>query len=363
MDHSYYRDKISAFFDGALEAQERELISRHLSGCEECRGLLERIIDFSRKIDEQSGLSGDEYFERLAQKIEFQIAAPVEKVVDVRKLHWKFFWWKVSAAAASILLVATFAYYQLEDDGDIRSRIIEDRSMQDRPALVNAESTLAKELLESGKVERKNEGGEKELDRNSVDGDKAAKRKEFLAIPVEVAKDDKQSVSVGESKDSFDENVPAAAAAPAPLVNAEKESGKRVAATAETKVLADELKTIRVDSAQEYSQLQMEEQNTLAKWRSQRDSIQIVLGIEKDTVQNLALNKLKSLSLPSTSGYIQTQDSLEAFQQLANSWYQIGLQTIDTTEKNRAIQFLNWYKAKFPVDSPMVNQQLEQLPR
>src|SRR5574341_1325593 len=106
MDHSYFRDKISAYFDGALEEQERELIRRHLEECSECRMLLQRLHRLSEIIQGKSSLEGDEYFERLASKIEQRISGQEEKVVDVRAFRWKSVWWKVSAAAASVLLVA-----------------------------------------------------------------------------------------------------------------------------------------------------------------------------------------------------------------------------------------------------------------
>jgi hypothetical protein len=363
MDHTYYRDKISAYFDGALEAQERELIRRHIEECADCRSLLERLNSFDRVINEKSGLSGDEYFESLAQKIESRISLPRERVVDVRSLRWRSFGWKISAAAASILLVATFAYYQLEDDGDLRLKILEEESKKKSIGSVTVDSAVSEETLESGRMERLNEGLDSVKEIGALEGDKVGKRKVATTKPLEQAKDDRQSDVAGETAGSFEENAPSASAAPGAAVESEKKSEEETSALTDGLVLAEKPATVRFDSVDEMGQQSAGTQNTLTEWRSQRDSFQVVLGFEDDTVQNMAQNKLKRFAAPSLSGLVKSNDTVRVYQQLANSWYQIGLQTTDSTEKNRAVQFLNWYKSKFPADSLLVNQQLQQLPK
>jgi hypothetical protein len=212
-------------------------------------------------------------------------------------------------------------------------------------------------------MERLNEGLDSVKEIGALEGDKVGKRKVATTKPLEQAKDDRQSDVAGETAGSFEENAPSASAAPGAAVESEKKSEEETSALTDGLVLAEKPATVRFDSVDEMGQLSAGTQNTLTEWRSQRDSFQVVLGFEDDTVQNMAQNKLKRFAAPSLSGLVKSNDTVRVYQQLANSWYQIGLQTTDSTKKNRAVQFLNWYKSKFPADSLLVNQQLQQLPK
>ncbi|MGH8015499.1 MAG: anti-sigma factor family protein, partial [Candidatus Zixiibacteriota bacterium] len=191
MDHSYYKDKISAFSDGALEAQERELIKRHLEECAECRMILEQLNNFNRTIEEKSKLAGDEYFEKLAQKIEHRIAAPKEKAVDIREVRWKSFWWKVSAAAASILLVAVVVNYQLKEDSGRPSRMLQDMDRNEAPAAVSVDSTVVSENFENGRIDQTNEVVGNEIAGQTVDTEEATKKKVSAGKPDGQEKDER----------------------------------------------------------------------------------------------------------------------------------------------------------------------------
>jgi len=365
MDHSYYRDKISAYFDGALEAQERELIRRHLEDCYECQSLLKRLTRLKEVIDEKSGLGGDEYFEKLAQKIESRIATPREKVVDVSHFRWKSFWWKVSAAAASVLLVGTIGYYQFRDDSQLPSKVLKQTPNAEMPASVNEDSAAARENFEAGSDERSDEVGQRALVVRIDDSDALAQKKESGKIEGQ-EKDTRQEVKSDELLTLKEKNAPGEGALQAGALKPAAADSKEISAVgkveAESGSIVSEEKAVFDSIKMDFADLEVQ-QNTLIQWRSQRDSIQSVLGFEKDTMQNMAKNQLSRLASPTVSGYAQKTDSAIVYQQLANSWYQIGLQTQDSTEKYRAIQFLNWYKTRFPVDSPIVNQQLQQLPK
>lgn len=365
MDHSYYRDKISAFIDGALEAQERELIRRHLESCEECRILLEQLGRLDQVIEEKSELGGDDYFEKLARKIDSRIAGSGEKVIDVKHFRWKTLWWKVSAVAASVLLVGTIGYYQFRDDSQMPSKMLEESGKITAPQTANEDSVADRENFEAARDERADDIGQRALVGRVADSDALAKKRESSKVEGQ-EKDVRQELKSDQSSTLKENNAPEEGALQAGAAKPSTTESEDLSATikqkampssivAEDKVVLDSIKPDMDDF--EFAQ------NTLVEWRSQRDSIQNVLGFEQDTVQNYAKNQLDRLAAPTVSGYAQKTDSIKIYQQLANSWYQIGLQTQDSTEKNRAVQFLNWYKGKFPVDSPMVNQQLQQLPK
>ncbi len=359
MDHSYFRDKISAYSDGALEAQERELIRRHLEECAECRHLLERLQHLSATIEEKSRLKNDEYFESLAKKIEQKIAVPDEKIVDIREYRWRSFWWKVGAAAATLVLVGTIGYYQLQDDQEMPAKILEDfRS--------NRESVTARADSVSVNEEPQSQGGRtdaREITGQVAESETGQVKKEESNVPVGREKDRLEVVDPKLPKGSV-KYAPTSTTVSKPVESKAKSEDTETAASEKADV-----GSVVTDDADDYIMLDATSdsisrlQLTLSQWRSQRDSIQNVLGLEQDTVVNSMNSQLKRLAAPSVSGLAKVDDSTIVYQVLANSWFQIALQTQDGNEKNRAVQFLNWYKNRFPSDSPAVNVQLQQVPK
>jgi len=362
MDHSYYRDKVSAYADGALESQERELIRRHLEDCAECRTLLQNLFRLSEAIEEESGLKGDEYFERLAARIENRISQPAEKVVDVRGFRWESLWWKVSAAAASVLLVGTIGYYQWKEDEKTPASYTDDLRTAQKSAAVGRDSAAVKEdfELEGGRVGQKTAG-------KAVDIESRLEKKEESNVPTGPEKDNQTGDVVKKSAAARVNEAPSISSE-APAESKTKDAENKEAASGGT-VEKPSAGYIVTDEVAQIEQLKSSlapivgQQNTLAQWRIQRDSIQDELGLEIDTLLNSDSVQNNKRAAQAAFRMDQDADSLKAFQELANSWYQIALQTPDKNEKNRAIQFLNWYKGRFPVDSPAVNQQLQQLPK
>ncbi len=357
MDHSYYRDKISAYSDGALEAQERELIRRHLEDCAECRTLLEKLFSLSEVIEAQSGLKDDEYFEGLASKIEKRISQPSEKVVDVREFRWKSLWWKVSAAAATLVLVGTIGFYQYKDDQEMPAKVLDDFRLNQVPVAEMTDTVSVNEEteLQGGRSDNKESAGK------IAEAEKGQEKKEKSDVPVREEKDEKIEV---------DEDLIAGNAdfATKPSVVSQPSEQKAKVSAEELPALeAPDVGTVVVDKADESMMFEVvsdsivEHQLTLAQWRSQRDSIQSVLGLVQDTIVKSMNYRLKELAAPSVSSIAKVDDSFRIYQDLANSWYQIALQTPDNNEKERAIQFLNWYKNRFPSDSSAVNVQLRQI--
>ena len=117
MDHSYYRDRLSAYFDGELPAGEQQEIKLHLGECRECRELLDRMARLDRLVSEHGDLPEDGYWEQSARRIEAQLDRDQdESVTDVREqTTWKSLRWKLAAAAASIAVLTFIAVHR----GDI----------------------------------------------------------------------------------------------------------------------------------------------------------------------------------------------------------------------------------------------------
>lgn len=115
MNHSYFRDRLSAYLDNELTPEEYEVLRRHVGECRECQAVIADLENLSRVIEENSGLDGDEYFEKAAQKIERALgAAKQPRVKDAQPSSWRGLGWKVAAIAAS-LAVLTFIGLHRED--------------------------------------------------------------------------------------------------------------------------------------------------------------------------------------------------------------------------------------------------------
>lgn len=113
MEHSYFRDKISAFKDSGLNTEEQYLISLHLKECAECRALLEKLEAFDSMVSEESKLSSDEYFDKLAGKIDERIAGDPAKVTDISTRNsWAGLTWKITATAASVAFLVFIGYHK-----------------------------------------------------------------------------------------------------------------------------------------------------------------------------------------------------------------------------------------------------------
>lgn len=113
MDHSYYRDKISAYVDNELSPQEREVVQQHLDECEECQNLLAELEKLDRFVKQRSQLAGEEYWEQSARKIEQRLGFTGEmKVTDITPSRWKGLVPKLAAVAASIAVLGFIALYE-----------------------------------------------------------------------------------------------------------------------------------------------------------------------------------------------------------------------------------------------------------
>lgn len=120
MEHSYFKDRISAFHDNELKNEERQLIAEHLEGCAECRQLLEDLQRFDAMVEKHSGLAGEEYWEEAAQKIEAAMGEEEKtEIVEVKRSSYWGLGWKLVGAAASVAIIAFIALYE----GDIKREV------------------------------------------------------------------------------------------------------------------------------------------------------------------------------------------------------------------------------------------------
>lgn len=124
MDHSYFKDRVSAYYDQDLPVQELELMRRHITECEECQAMLAEFERLDKLIDQKSGLSETAVFwEESARKIEARLSEKIRPaaVTDIKRSGWSSLWWKAGSVAAAVLVVGFVAIHRfeiLEDAGE-----------------------------------------------------------------------------------------------------------------------------------------------------------------------------------------------------------------------------------------------------
>ncbi len=357
MEHSYYKDKLSAYYDSALEVQEMELLRRHLEACAECRELLEKLSSLSQKIEELSGLNENEYFGSLATRIDGKIADLDNKVVNLpRKAILGFgFSWKIGAVAASFMLIATVTYYQWRD----HERILDDIIVQSAKPAQSVEVPLDSMVeLESQSEAKKAVAAEERADDKAVTAplkeiekdvpaavgeSKAMREPRMIVKPKEL----KKMTKFETSRQSIIKAVP-------DLKQEQEKENESLEDIAE-EIIADfqitNLPVTRLAS-------QTEREEVLAPsvqfWRDRRDSL---LQVEAEVYKAASGGRLKSVALSDSDkfGY-NSKDSA-----LALAWYNIGLLTSDSTEKKEAIEFLEKHSKKSRADSALIREYLEEL--
>ena len=116
MDHTFYTDRLSAYFDQELKNEEHVIVDQHVEECQECQKILANLAKFDSFIEENSDLADNDYWEKSAQKIEKAISGGTKtEVVDIKKeSSYKGLWWKLAGVAASIAVIAFISLYETD---------------------------------------------------------------------------------------------------------------------------------------------------------------------------------------------------------------------------------------------------------
>lgn len=364
MDHSYFKDKLSAYLDSALEPQEMELVKRHLDKCSECREHLEKLGRFGQKIKELSGLSGDDYFEKLASKIERSIAEPQRRVVDISRTHWQSLWWKVSATAASILLVGTVSYYQwFRVDTSPADISTESKRAQSAPAQIYKDTAppLREELFGDADAKPPPE----------VNRQAAKVRRE---APVTSANEEVLSSKVVEREDEPVGDI-AKLNAP-PVSDAQLRSQAKVKYEGKEGLSAGALDSVGRREITETGITMAEQPSVLAdgaddeiteviplleQWQARRDTLQQLQSAIGGMGEIAADNRGQKMLADRVAKEQDSQTAYQVDSNLALVWFQVGMLTSDTTERKAAIQFLTEYQNRYKTDSSIIGSYLRQL--
>jgi len=115
MEHSYFKDRISAFLDGELPPYEEQVVGEHLAGCEECQQIKAELEKIDSLVEKYSDLDDDEYWEKSAQKIEDAIGISETQIEDItpgKKSNYKGLGWKLATVAASIAVLTFIGLHE-----------------------------------------------------------------------------------------------------------------------------------------------------------------------------------------------------------------------------------------------------------
>ncbi len=144
MEHSYFKDRISAYHDRELKHEEERLIREHLEQCAECRQFLAEFEKLDRMVEKHSQLAGDEYWEESARRIEAAIGPETSTTTEVTSISpysWKNLGWKLAAVAASVAALAFIAFHEGDLSREIRQKVGLEPSGEKKAIIAPAEKT------------------------------------------------------------------------------------------------------------------------------------------------------------------------------------------------------------------------------
>jgi anti-sigma factor RsiW len=123
--------KLSAFHDGEITADERAVLSRHLAWCEACIRRMEELRAISSLIS--SGTPGG-----LSQIAMRRLHNKLDEVMERGLVRWA---WEVSGIAAAILLVGSIWLAQLAEPASAATAVV--------PPWVGAQASVVSATPES----------------------------------------------------------------------------------------------------------------------------------------------------------------------------------------------------------------------
>lgn len=144
MNHGYFQDRLSAYFDQALTLEEMQMMKEHLASCAECREQLDDLAKLDRLIEAKADLGESDYWEKAAQTIERRLTTGNESKVTKVRSGWFGLGWKLVATAASIAALTFIALHEGEiQDSVDKSGEVSKFMMAPSPA---ADSELGNEV-------------------------------------------------------------------------------------------------------------------------------------------------------------------------------------------------------------------------
>ncbi len=350
MDHAYFRDKVSAYHDRELPAQEQEMLEQHIASCPECQKLLAELERLDSLITEKIGLGDSDYWEKSAQKIEEKLGfTEATKITPVPTSRWdRGMVWKLSAVAASVALLV---FIGINKDSIMKQPTAPPALMDVKPSAArDAESYMIKPSPDSVDAQQ-------EMQKQSVPAQENRPIELKKSAAGQTAEKEKAVIRGGRSNEDaivIDSNVqrlpvqPDAVIQKLPTETPKTESREEAVAPAaanKVDVAMDELKSITQKAEAESAALAEEVTTDLAHWRAVRDSFAASLDKPKESLMDkYGVAKLRSderQKKPAAATSLGTgKDTSDAKARCLEACYQIASLTEDATEYQRSKEIL-----------------------
>lgn len=348
MDHSYFKERISGYYDNNLLPYEQQSVEEHLKTCEECQKLLAQFEKLDKLVEEKSQLSDTEYWEKSAQKIENAIGVDDSKVIDVSHKSYKGLFWKISAVAASVAILTFIGINQIDIVPDAEMKINQLPEVR-----VEKQKDIGSKKVGTKKTK---ESVETEKDATSVQPTDNLPEKEKSTPKITsdtVVKKNEIGKGIVEKKSS------AIAKSPMPIAVQPQTEEIQIKEKSKIELQSEQLEETTAQSisepitisktsksAQQFfagrlASTDKESRDNLDYLRKQKDSLRMIYTNYSQSVSK----KLKTGRSKSVSETETTNDSLKSVveKDLLDIYYKIGLNSDSDIEKSEIIRFFENY--------------------
>jgi hypothetical protein len=339
MDHDFYKDKISAFFDGELKNEEAVMVSDHFEECQLCKKEYERLQRFDELVQENSKLSEEEYWEKSAQRIESALEADKKietKITEVGPFAWKGLGWKLTTAAASIALITFIAIYE-KDMSDEMYELTE-------PESVIVEHSIQETAVVDDELNYDEANQEEPLEGSSNSDQKPQKLEEKpdaqtpLVPLADKFVDESKDVNIALKRVKGGKEDVVTVTGESPLVVRDKTTTIDLVKSEDLKAIPERNEENEFHDAEIGTDALDDEILTLSQWREKRDKLQSSNNEVNMTGLKQSFDKTKI----SSSASLIKNDSIKVVN-LLECYYNIALLTDNSLEYDQAIESIEKY--------------------
>jgi hypothetical protein len=115
MDESYFKERLSAYFDRSLPPDEMAMMDKYVRESAEARRILEEYRKLEELVEKHGELAGDDYWEKSAERIDQAIEqADSARITEVRPGLWRGWLWKAIPVAASLILLTFIGLHRAD---------------------------------------------------------------------------------------------------------------------------------------------------------------------------------------------------------------------------------------------------------
>jgi hypothetical protein len=411
MNHEYYRDRVSAFFDEALSAEEMQMMAAHLEECPDCRALLRKLADLDQLVAKKSAFADDNYWEQAARRIDAAIVGSEQPVRQARRRpEWWGLRWKLATVAASVAVLMLIGlnreriFSGLETTPVLKlestSPVLDSAGTLSYTFAPAAESVRTASLEDVEAEVAVNRGGSSEqpVVVDSIKPEGLPTLSPAMNAAIEVSEPEKDEAKMTDTNAQATSNadvakhlgdvaevMPESLVVQAPTESyqtppADKLARPKAGADQETEQSMDVVTATR----QELTAMQASRAPTtvagkgtaagfsltvdsLSYWRHQRDSLRTLVFTADTATQESGRDS--AARAPYAEVRIRAYSALvtmvpefpDRIRRLVEAWYQVAWLTDDSKEREEAMQNLDWWSLSHQLEADLARDYLAKL--